>query len=210
MLAAGTTYKLDYAVSGGLTGTSSTDGSIGAATTFNGNANVMPITQTVVTTYSAPAAQAGTTTVDMTSYQNVDGFDILSYGGTLSGTISGFGFNSTIIINPAARDKRYTLSAGGTYTLDQTIKTTITITGLPAQEQTVSTSTLVTYVGQESVTVAAGTYTACKFTDTTSGSTSTTWIIKGKGVMAKSVTPSDGGEVTLQLQGTSRLNGAAI
>lgn len=209
MLAAGTTYKLDYAVSGGLTGTSSTEGSIGAATTFNGNANVMPITQTVVTSYSAPAAQAGTVTVNMTSHQQLDGFDILSYGGTLSTTVMGVATNTTIIINPAARDKRYTLSAGGTYTLAQTLNMTITILGVPTQ-QTVSTSTLVTYVGQESVTVPAGTYTACKFTDTTDGATSTSWIVKGKGVMAKSVTPSDGGEVTLQLQGTSRLNGAAI
>jgi hypothetical protein len=209
MLAAGTTFKLDYAVSGGLTGTSNTDGSIGTATTFNGNAGVMPITQTVVTNYSAPVALSNT--INMTAYQSVDGFDILSYGGTLSTTIAGVGtVNTTNIIDPAARDKRYTLSAGGTYTLSQTLKTTITIPGLPAQEQTVSTSTLITYVGQESVTVPAGTYTACKFTDATSGSTSTTWIIKGKGVMAKSVTPSDSGEVTLQLQGTSRLNGAAI
>ena len=34
--------------------------------------------------------------------------------------------------------------------------------------------------------------------------------IKGKGVMAKSVSPSDLGDVTLQLQGTSRPNGSAL
>ena len=42
-------------------------------------------------------------------------------------------------------------------------------------------------------------------------STNTLWIIKGKGVMARSVSSTTGQpDVTLQLLGTSRLNGAAL
>ncbi len=203
---AGTTYLLNYVSSGALTGTSSTSGTVGSATTFNGQANVLPVTQTVTTQYTAPTAVS--VNLQMTSYQRIEGFDVLSYGsvGTLSAPVVGT-VETRIVFNPAARDKRYTLSAGSTYTLTQSGTTTVTP---PGTSSSTTTSTLVTYVGQETITVPAGTYTTCKFTDTTAGATTTTWIVKGKGVLAKSTTPSELGVVTMQLQASSRLNGAPI
>jgi hypothetical protein len=205
-LASGTQYQLDYVVSGALTGTSSTTGNIGAATSFNGHANVLPITQTVVTNYTAPVPVQAT--VNMTSYQSIEGFDILSYGsvGTVSVPMVG-NIETRIVYNPPVRDKRFTLAPLSSYTIEQSGTTTITP---PGTSQSTTGSTTVTFSGQESVTVPAGTYTACKFHESTAGATTTLWVIKGKGVLARSVTPSSSGEVILQLQGSSRLNGAAI
>lgn len=200
---AGTTYQLDYAVSGSFTGTSKTTGSVGAATTFNGNSGLTPITQTVVTNYSAPTAVSATT--NLTAYQTIDGFDVLSWGSVSSTSVPVLGTMETrTVINPASRDKRFTLAAGGSYTITTNQTTTVTP---PGSSSTSNTSVTVTYNGQESVTVPAGTYTSCKFTDSVGN---TTWIIKGKGVMAKSSSVQSGGTMVLELQGSSRLNGAAI
>jgi hypothetical protein len=135
----------------------------------------------------------------------VEGFDILSYGTVATVPVPGGTFETKQVFTPAARDKRFTLNPGETTVYSQTYTTTITP---PGTTETTTANPTVTYEGQESVTVPAGTYTACKFSQTFSGSTTTTWIIKGSGVMAKSTDASS--NVTLQLQGTSRLNGSPI
>lgn len=202
--AAGTTYQLDYTVSGAVTGTSSTTGNIGANTTYNGTSNLIPITQTVVTNYTAPTAVNAT--VNMTAYMQVDGLDILSYATVATVSVPFVGNMETKqVFSPAARDKRFTLNAGESTVFAQTYTTTVTP---PGTTSNTTASPTVTYVGQESVTVPAGTFTACKFNQTFEGSTSTTWIIKGSGVMAKSTDLSS--NTTLQLQSTSRLNGSPL
>jgi hypothetical protein len=195
---------LDYTVSGALTGTSHTTGSVGAATTFNGTGNLTPISQTVVTNYTAPTPLNATVT--MTAYMQVDGFDILSYGTVSNVSVPVLGnIETKQVFTPAARDKRFTLAAGESTVFAQTYTTTTTP---PGTSQTTSASPTVTYVGQESVTVPAGTFAACKFNQTFSGETTTTWIIKGSGVMAKSTDVAN--NVTLQLEATSRLNGSPL
>lgn len=205
LLASGTTYQLDYAVSGALTGTSRTTGSIGAATSFNGVSGLSPVTQTTVTNYTAPVAV--NSSVTLTSYQALEGLDILRYGSVSTVSALGSTFETRIVNNPVERDKRYTLGVGGTYAILSNITTTVTP---PGTSTATSTTTNVTYAGQESVTVPAGTFVTCKFQTNTGGPTTTEWIIKGKGVLARSTSPSSSGEVILQLEASSRLNGAAL
>jgi hypothetical protein len=56
------------------------------------------------------------------------------------------------------------------------------------------------YVGPDVVTVPAGTFTADKYTVTSSGATSTFWIVKGKG-MVKMVSNAGEGSSTMELNG---------
>lgn len=205
LLAAGTSYQLDYAVTGALTGTSRTTGSIGAATSFNGVGGLSPVTQTTTTNYTAPVAVNATVT--LTAYQALDGLDILRYGSVGTVTAAGTTFETRITNTPVERDRRYALAVGTTAAFVTNATTTVTP---PGTSTSASTTTNVTYAGQESITVPAGTFVACKFQSNTGGATTTEWIIKGKGVLARSTSPSSSGEVVLQLQASSRLNGAAL
>ena len=176
---------------------------------YNGGTGLAAIKQTTNTIYTAPTPVNNTT--DITSYFGTEGFDIVSYGNEALTSTGGFTVTLRSVYTPPSRDKRYTLAPGGSVDVVTNQTTTTVIPGLPSPAPTTASSTVrVTYVGQESVTVPAGTFTACKFTELVSGNTSTLWIIKGKGVAARNDSTSSSGTVTLQLQGTSRLNGAAI
>jgi hypothetical protein len=76
---------------------------------------------------------------------------------------------------------------------------------------TTALTTTVTYVGQESITIPAGTFTACKFSVTTSSGTNTEWVGKGNGAPLQSTSKaSDGTAIVLSLTAASRLNGAPL
>jgi hypothetical protein len=203
----GTSSQLQYSISGAFTGTATINGSVGQPTAFNGTANLIPVTQTLATSYSVPSS-AGSSTISVTTYQQLDGTDVLTYGAVGTVTVLGLAaVNTSTVYSPPSRDKRYSLTTGGTYT--RTDSTTSTVTP-PGTTQSATTSTVVTYLGQETVTVPAGTFTACKFIEAGPNPSPLTWIAKGKGVMVRSEAPTGTGNVIMQLQPGSLLNGAPV
>jgi hypothetical protein len=207
---AGTTYQLNYAVSGAVRGTSGTTGTVSSGGTFNGVSGLITQVQSVTTNYSFPASVAGTSTVQVELHQAFDGSDIVTHGSTTTVAVPGTGNVATrVVYDPPARDKRFTLSAGGTVNYMTNVATTTTP---PGATRTMSLTSFITYAGQESITVPAGTFSACKFQTNANGSAYTEWLIKGNGMLARSVSPAaDGsGEVVLELEAGSRLNGAPL
>jgi hypothetical protein len=207
---AGTTYQLNYAVSGGLTGTSSTSGAAGPGT-FNGVNNLVSQVQTITADYSAPAAVAGVVLTNLTIHQAFEGYDIITYG-TESAVLVGSAITgkTSAVYTPPVRDKRFTLATGGTQNYSFNVATTTTP---PGSTTTHTVQNSVTYAGQENITVPAGTFTTCKFHTTANGSILTEWLIKGKGIEARSVSNLSTvvlGEVVKELLPSSRLNGAPI
>lgn len=206
---AGTTYQLNYVVTGPDIGTSTTTGTVSSGATFNGVSGLVSQVQTINTTYTAPPLAVGTTTRQLSYHQAFEGNDIITYGSESTGPIAGGTGNATtrVVFTPPVRDKRFTLSAGSSYTYTTTVASTVTP---PGTTSTFDLFTTITYAGQESITVPAGTFMACKFQSNSGLSGVTEWLIKGKGILARSVTPSPTGEVVMELQPSSRLNGAPI
>lgn len=207
----GTTWKLDYQVSGAVTGTSSSESVVRPRTTFAGTPNLIEIAQTITTTYTAPAQLAGTTTATNSIFEDVDGTDFLFYGSRQTVAAAGSTFTTTNVISPAVRDRQYSLGVGESFTVTQ--NTVTSVTGLPVAvpDTTTSITYTVTYRGQESITVPAGTFTACKFERTDSSGTSTNWIAKTSGAPVRSLTADGNGvQTVLELLATSRVNGAPV
>lgn len=206
----GTTYQLNYAVSGAATGTIATTGAVSPGT-FNGLNNLTSQVQTIVTKYSAGAFEPGVTTVNHTVHQAFEGTDVITYGTESAVAVAGaITSRSSAVYTPPVRDKRFTLGTGATLNYVFDVATTTTP---PGSTTTHPVLTFVTYAGQESITVPAGTFTTCKFHTTSNGYSLVEWLIKGKGIEARSVSDvatGGRGEVVKELQASSRLNGAPI
>lgn len=200
-------YSLNYNISGSETGTSATTGTSQPGTSFQGAATTR-FSQSTITTLTAPTS--GTFVVDVDDFQSLDGNASLEHGSVTSASVQGIATTTTTVLNPPARNPRFTLSAGQSATTTRSGTATTEITGLPvaapATSTPISETVTITYVGQESVSVPAGSYNACKFT-TSDGNTE--WYAPGSGVLVKSESVGNGGSVTLELT-SAQINGAAI
>lgn len=214
----GSTYVLDYAITGTATGSVRSSGTVAGGKSFNGQSGLIEHVQNQTTTYTAPAtlAAAGTTQNESRFYFSENGSVVTEFGGTTATnlTVSGFAISTdtTVTYNPAKVNRRFTLAAGASDT-STTMVTTTTKTTLAAVPPTTFTeTTTVTYVGQESVTVPAGTFTACKFSiKDKDGVENFEWYGKGNGAALKLTgKASDGTTVTLSLTGASRFNGQPL
>jgi hypothetical protein len=189
----GTTYQLDYQlpdVPGSPGGTTSD------RSTVQASADTGPQDRLVVTDHEdhflrPVPGYIVTRLIQRKLLQSIDGVDIL----TKSETETFPTLVATTTYQPVLRDARYgLLFPGGSFLFVHNY-----VGSNPY-------SSSVTYRGQESVTVPAGTYTACKFEETTlQGGLQATWVIKGKGVIAKYQDVGSGASV--DLLPTSRLNG---
>ena len=209
----GTTWNLDYQVSGALTGTSNSVNVVKPRTTFNGVANLLEIESTITTRYTAPALQAavGAVTVTNSVFEDIVGTDFIYYGSRQSASAGGFTIATTNVNNPAVRDSQYSLGVGQSLTLTQNTVTSISGTPIAVPDVTTTTTYTITYDGQESITVPAGTFTACKFRRTDSNGTSTNWMAKGSGAPVRSLSADGNGvQAVLELLASSRVNGSPI
>ncbi len=213
----GTTAVLDYAITGAATGATRSNLTVSGGKSFNGQSGLLEIFNDQTTTYTAPAvlASAGTTPTQSRFHFKENGTVTSDFGGTIVASVSSMGFtvttNTTVTYNPARVDRRYTLAVGASDTSSTSMTSTSSTNFGAVPATTTTNSTTVTYVGQESITVPAGTFTACKFTVTTSGSTSTEWVGKGNGAPLQSTSKaSDGSAVVLSLTAATRINGAPL
>jgi hypothetical protein len=208
---------LDYAITGSATGTTRSNLTVSGGKTFNGQSGLIEFFQDQTTTYTAPAtlASAGTTPTQSRFYFTENGSVTSDFGGTVAASVSTLGItvttNTNVTYSPARVDRRYTLAVGGSNTSSTSMTSTSTTNFGSVPATTTALTTTVTYVGQESITIPAGTFTACKFSVTTSSGTNTEWVGKGSGAPLQSTSKaSDGTAIVLSLTAASRLNGAPL
>jgi len=209
----GTTITVGYKYSGTITGNQTVTATVGGLVTFEGH----QARETTTTTTGTNTTQGFTVSVNTTGkvYTARTGdAEVTTYGATF--VASGAGYSSSIrsVYTPPAVTRVYSLAQGASITETESgtvTSTTVVGFGQPDIVNTTqfSSTTTTKYVGQESVTVPAGTYNACKFEVTSSGSNdvTTNWFVVGKGFHVKSVA---GGSVPQTIEATSiKLNGAA-
>ena len=145
---------------------------INGTVTFQGTA----ATESEATATTTLAGSTISTTDDVKSYLN---FDPSTFVATIYGSTSTQS-GATTVNSPPTVDRRYTLDPGASTTV-HTVSTSNGVTS--------DVSTVETFVAVESITVAAGTYKTCKYTETTSGSSTPTtyWLLFGNGTLLKSV-----------------------
>ena len=205
--------------SGDSTGTLTQVWTVNGAKTFEGHAAVeLQIKQTGTLTVEGVAAPVN---MDAKGYNKRTGdFEVTLYGSesTINASVSGFNMVTTTktVDTPPSVDRQYGLAAGQSVTQTTTYAITSTTTGIPGLPATPQTSTSTTtqtvkFVGRENVTVPAKTYSACKFETTfsTSGvtSTTTTWVIDGKGIPVKIQSTVNGAITSTQEATSVQLNG---
>jgi hypothetical protein len=184
-----------------VSGTATYDITYGGLTTFEGNSAYAWRTKV------ASVTNGQMVTTDGTSYGNLDGTDVITFGSVaevltpLTGTIK------TVNV-PPLRDKRYSLGLGETWSTTVTNNSTTTFTGLPPVSTSTPTTYTVKYLGRETATVPAGTFTdACKFQI---GDDLVYWEAVGSGTLVKSVSQTNTPQtVTLELK-SGTLNGSPI
>ena len=196
LFAVGTTYQLDYQLSGGTP-----PGTRSLATSVQAASGASPEDRMVVTNtshvFDVPVP-GGSQTSRTRTVQSAEGLVVVTRQVFQSFSSTGLENEIPTVYQPPLRDLRYTLAPGGSFPM---VHSVVQGSGV------VSSTVTVTYVGQESVTVPAGTYVACKFEERSEGlGVRTTWTIKGKGIVARSSQP----EVTMELKASSRLNGQPV
>lgn len=209
----GTTWKLDYQISGAATGSSSSESVVKPRTSFAGTNNLIEIAQTITTSYSAPPtlAAAGTVTATNSIFEDVDGTDFIFYGSRQTATAAGATITTTNVISPPVRDRQYSLGLNESFTVTQNTTTSISGLGVPVPDQNTAITYTITYRGQESITVPAGTFNTCKFERSDANGTSTNWIAKTSGTPVRSLSADGNGvQTVLELLASSRVNGAPV
>lgn len=230
-LPTGFTSKLVFTYTGSLTGDQTVDTVIdGPGFTFEGQSAIQATNTTTGsnTTSVAGSSVTATTSTKIRTYQQIgtNGLtktlgalidvtittSIPSFPGlpSLPSTITN---NSSITVyNPADENIEYTLALGSS--LNKTTSQTTTITsGAGANVPTATTGTLRhTFEAKESITLASGkSYNTCRYkTSNVDGSNPTTsWLIVGKGVPARSQSIANGQTQTIELK-SGTYNGTAL
>lgn len=218
----GTRLIVDYRYSGPSTGSGTWDWSVVGLTTFEGNSAYETLfkTTTVVT-----SPRPLTTTVEVRNYARRTGdAEVTHYGNSSSvaAEYSGYAATTTTkeVYTPPWVSKLAGIPLGGTLTETWTeISTSSTVvTGIPIPvpptTSTSTTTTTSTYAANETLTVPAGTYSTCRYESTVAGTPAgasvTTWYVRGKGMLVKSLTRLPG-SVDSVLEATSiTLNGSRL
>lgn len=206
----GSTWRLEYRVSGLFTGTSVTDAKVERRTDFAGYSALE--TEVLTTTSYTGLPRVETSVLN---YADMVGGNLLEmYGNRVEADVMGLKSTTVSTYTPPWRNPMWTLAAGQTETYTYTMRSETTITGAPVPvpptitEHTASGS--YTFDGRQSVTVPVGTFNACKFTQAEEGTTNEMWFAPGMGVMVKSISAKPGeGSLTLEMT-TGRFNGANI
>ena len=207
----GTTWRLEYNVSGFVNGTSVSDAEVLRRADFAGYSAL----ETEVTTTTSYTGLPAVATTVLNYADSVGGNLIEEYGNVVTASVSGINTRTVSTFVPPWRDVKWTLGTGQTETYSYTLRSETSITGSPVPVPPSITETAVsgtwTYNGREAVTVPLGTFNACKFTEATGGDTNVLWYAPGTGITVKSVSTDGESNETITLEMTvGRVNGASI
>lgn len=218
----GTRGVVEYRYTGKTSGTGTVDWTVGGLTAFEGSSGYETVLKT---TDALTAPEPGTTVLDIKSYSKRTGdAEVTNYGTVSSGAFSQGGFSGTLttksVYTPPWASRIFGLALGGTLSETSTMSTssTFTVPGLPVSlpptTGTSTSTTVTTYAANETITVPAGTYSTCRFDMTYPGSpagTSTTqWVLRGKGVPVRIVTKAAGAVDSVQEATSITLNGSRL
>ena len=193
---------------------------VGGAATFEGN-NATRYTSKTNGTNTVGGITDVIDTLGDYYVAQAPGISTTVFGAVVTANQVVFGFSVAVtlksVYTPPFVDRRYSLSVGQSITQTQTQVATTTTGGILGTPPTVTSttqtaSTTSKFVAIENITVPAGTYRACRFEESASGtptSISTSWVIFGRGLLVRSEAPGASG--TQVIQATSvKVNGAAI
>ena len=213
---------LVYDLSGdGATGEQTSDSVVDGAATFEGQSATQTTTN-FTSNINSPAIPVPVTSTGIFKNYTQPGSNGLAknLGGnnqSTSGAISIGGITvpgsttiSKIVYTPPFENLEYTLTVGQSITYNTT--QTITVTQ-PVSQQPVTSNYRRTYTfeARETISVLGRSYSTCRYLITDSAAVpSTSWLIVGKGVAAKTQTVSEGKTTLLQLKPGSTYNGAAL
>ncbi|ULQ47032.1 hypothetical protein JN531_001815 [Flagellatimonas centrodinii] len=180
----------------------STDGETGAVLTstsdllvrgtavFKGATTIETVATVQARSTTNPELNSDSTTYE---YYNVNAANRrYDFHGIRTETSSPFAITVTVSNDPP-RFEIYDLDAGQSYM--QTYSVTTESSAIPFPIPATSISSTTTYVGREQVSVPAGTFEACKFTDTDGTSNTTRWMAVGSGIFLKSISDGDVNEL---------------
>lgn len=187
----------------GVVITTTSDSVVMRQTTFKGNTAIEAESE-VDADASDPAYSSDSTTLTYTKLS--PGRGLLTFGVITEASVSGFAFTTTVSNDPA-REFRYDLNAGQSYSQDYTVTVE---NPAPAPSTQVDIAETIKYIGRESVTVPAGTFNACKFqtsssTDGGAAAVTTEWFAVGSGIFLKN---KSGGDESVLI--SASINGAPV
>ncbi|MBI3370026.1 MAG: hypothetical protein HY021_16670 [Burkholderiales bacterium] len=217
----GTHLVLTFQYSGPITGAVTVDSTTGPLTPFEGNTGYETLVKTISNTFGIGGSSG---TIEIKTYGRRTGdAELTQYGNTASSTISVSGQTGTItskgVYTPPYADRSAGIALGSSLsqTSTQTTTSTTVIPGFPvALPPTINTSsqtTVTKYAANETVTVPAGTFSTCRYElsfPATPNTTTTQWIIRGKGIPVQILSKTTGQTDSLQQATAITLNGAAV
>lgn len=106
------------------------------------------------------------------------------------------------VFNPPSQNVEFTLQLGQSVTKTEKVTTTTLAGPVITPPFTNTTSQTHTFEAKETITVPAGTYSTCRYrvADAAGGDATTSWLIVGKGIMAKSQSVTAQGTQTIELK----------
>jgi hypothetical protein len=217
---AGTRTTVAHRFTGLYTGYVTSDMTVIGPKTFEGQTAIETIFNTTGSAVSATGVSIARDGEIAKTYSKRTGdAEVTEFGIETTFALGLGGASSTttakMVYQPAFANRWSGMAVGQSITETHTGTATTTITysfpGLPPQvmSEPFTTTNTVKFVGRESVTVPAGTYTACKFESIAGTSTTTTWVLDGKGIPIKAFL-SFGDETWLQEATSVKLNGQAL
>lgn len=199
-------------------GESTTDTLINGPDTFDGKAAIRSTTTT--TTSFTVQGFTSTTTATVQTYQQVIGNGFLRTLGLLSDSETPAFFpglpptrtSTRVVFDPASVNVEFSLQPGQSITVTEraTVTTTLPV-GTPPSTSSSTDTTL--FERREQVTAGGRTFNACRYRETSAGSTdvTTVWYIVGRGIPARSESRDAAGTVTSVLElKSATINGVPI
>lgn len=218
-LPTGSRTQTVYTYSGLITGEQTVESVVTGPTTFKGQ-NVVLVTSTAsgTNTFSAggfPLTTTMQTTIKTYMQPGTNGL-VKTLGSIIDAStttpsfpgVPGTTTTTSIesVFNPPSENIEFTIQVGQSISVTDTVTTTVLAGPGAGMVTGPSSSTEIhTFEAKESVTVPAGTFMTCRYkvTNSTGGEPTTSWLIVGKGVMAKSVAVSNEGTQTIELKSGS-------
>lgn len=213
-LASGFKTRSVFIYTGPISGEQTVETEKKGTTTFEGQS----VTETLATTKGSnsveglPGVSLATTTTSKVYTQTGSNGLTKSIGALIDVVTAGLSFggvtlpdttvSSKVVYNPAVENTEFTLAVGQSLTKTSNTRTTIlsSSAGIPAPGTVtdLTDTTTWTFEAKESISVPAGTFNTCRYSTTSSGSTGKSWLIIGKGMLAKS-------EATISGSGTQKV-----
>lgn len=195
------TYIDEVFVAPTSTGEWTITGVVNGPTTFE-NQSVVKTTNTIKGIQRGFAAD-----ITVLSYAQASQFDLTrTVGADTSFSVQGFNTTNRVVWTaPASLNNEFSLAVGGTLTKTETATSSTVIPGLPnipGNGTPSTTTTTWTYEANDSVSVPAGSFTTCRYRQTSPGTPgwTTHWFITGQGIAAKTESYSATGALEYRAQ----------